>query len=115
VEDQLQRKRFLWGAVLAWVPWAPTFFGLANAFIGISNSKATGLGAVSGGLIELFATWGILTMIIGQVAAIILLYKAFSREHWMRNLVSVLSIGLSGLMLVIVCSFIWFTFLRGRH
>ena len=54
-------------------------------------------------------------MIIGQVAAIILLYKAFSREHWMRNLVSVLSIGLSGLMLVIVCSFIWFTLLRGRH
>ena len=100
---------------MAWIRWVPTFFGLANAFVGISNSKAAGVAAVSGGLIELFATWGIITMIIGQVAAIILLYKAFSREHRMRNLVSVFSIGLSGLMLVIVFSFLWFTLLRGRY
>lgn len=114
MDEELRRKRFLWGAALAWAAWVPTMIGLANAFAGISNSKATGLAAVSGGLVEMFVTWGIISMIIGQVAAIILLYKAFSREHWMRNLVSILSIASSGLMLVIVCSFVWFTF-WGRH
>ena len=108
MEDELKQRRFLWGAVLAWVPWVPTLIGFAYAFRGIWTSKATGLGVVAGGISEMFLLWGIGTMIISQVAAIIWLYRAFSREHWMRNVVSAVSMGLSGLMLVTVGFFLWF-------
>ena len=115
MEDELKQRRFLWGAVLAWVPWIPTLIGIGYAFRGISEQKATGLGAVAGGLVELFVVWGICTMIISQVAAIIWLCRAFSREHWMRNVVSVLSICLSGLMLLIVWFFLWFAWFQARR
>jgi hypothetical protein len=105
--DDPDRRRFLWGAALAWAPWVPTLIGLSYAFRGISTEKATGLGAVAGGLVEGFVLWGIATMIISQVAAIVILSRSFSREHWMRSLFSALSIGLSGLMLVLVGGFFW--------
>ena len=89
--------------------------GLGYALRGISTEKATGLAAVAGGLAEVLVGWGIGTMVISQVAAIIWLCKAFSREHWMRNLFSALSIRLSGLMLVIVCCFLGFAWFHARH
>ena len=89
--------------------------GLGYVLRDISTTKATGLAAVAGGLVELFVVWGIGTMIISQVAAIIWLCKAFSREHWMRNIVSALSICLSGLILVIVCCFLGLAWLQARH
>jgi hypothetical protein len=50
--DDAQKKRFLWGVLLAWIPFfffiLPAFF---NAFREISTQKATGLGAVAGGVI----------------------------------------------------------------
>jgi len=69
--EELKKKRFLWGVLLAWAPWIPTLIGIGYAFRGISEQKATGLGAVAGGLVEVFVVWGIGTMIISQVAAII--------------------------------------------
>jgi hypothetical protein len=113
--EELKKKRFLWGVFLACSPWIPTLIGLGYAFRGISEQKATGLGAVAGGLVELFVVWGIGTMIITQVAAIIWLCRAFSREYWIRNVVSVLSICLSGLMLVVVCFFLWFAWFQARR
>jgi hypothetical protein len=115
MEDKLKQKRFLWGAGLAWAPWIPTLIGIGYAFRGIFEQKATGLGVVAGGLVELFVVWGIGTMIISQVAAIIWLCRAFSGEHWMRSLFSVLSIGLSGLMLLFVFLFLWFSWFRSPH
>ena len=56
--DDLKKKRFLWGAALAWAAWVPTLIGLGNAFSGISREKATGLAAVAGGLVEMFVVWG---------------------------------------------------------
>ena len=113
--EELQKKRFLWGVFLAWLPWIPTLIGLRYAFRGISEQKATGLGALAGGLAEMFVVWGIGTMIISQVAAIIWLCRAFSGEHWMRNVISALSICLSGLMLVVVVFFLWFAFFLARR
>jgi hypothetical protein len=101
--DDLNKKRFLLGIALAWVPWVPTAVGLSYAFAGISNTKATGLAAIAGGLAESFVLWGIITMVIAQVAAIVWLGKSFSSGHGWRNFVSVISIVLSGLMLVLVC------------
>jgi hypothetical protein len=113
--EDVTKKRFIWGVLLAWAPWIPTLVGLGYALTGIWQQKATGIGVVAGGLSEMFVVWGIATMIISQVAAIIWLSRAFSREHLMRNVVSVLSICLSGLMLVVVCFFLWFVWFQARR
>jgi hypothetical protein len=47
VDDELKHKRFLWGAALAWAPSIPLMIGLGYAFVGIGNSKATGLAVVA--------------------------------------------------------------------
>ncbi len=113
--DDLDGKRFLWGVALAWAPWVPTLVGLGYALRGISREKATGLAAVAGGLAEILVMWGIATMIVSQIAAIVLLSRSFSHGHWMRSLVSVLSIGLSGLMLVLVGGFLWTAWYLARQ
>jgi hypothetical protein len=107
-------KRFLTGVALAWVPWVPTIAGLVYAFRGISDTKAVGLGAVAGGLGESFVLWGIITMVIAQIAAIVWLGKSFSPAHGWRNVISVVSIVFSGLMLVLVCLFVASVWLSHR-
>lgn len=107
MDDESARKRFLWGAVLTWTPWVPTLIGLSFVFRGMADSKATGLAVVAGGLAEGFVLWGVGAMIIGQVIAIVLLIRAFSPAHVMRSLFSVISIGLSVLMLALVGLFLW--------
>ena len=115
MQDATQ-KRFLWAVVLAWTPWAPTVIALMIAFQGISNSKATGIGAVAGGVGEVLATWGIIAMIISQGVAIVWLFRSFSRDHWTRNFVAAVSIGLSGLILLMVGFFLWMVwFQMPRH
>ena len=113
--DDPNRKRFLWGASLAWAPWVPTLIGLGYAFRGISNSKATGLAAVAGGLAESFVIWGIVAMVISQVAAIVVLSRSFSRERLVDAVFSVVSIGLSVLMLALTCLLLWFVWFQARH
>ena len=112
IVDELKKKWFLWGVALAWTPWIPTLIGLGNALRGILQQKATGIGVVAGGLTELFVVWGIGAILIGQVAAIVLLFRAFSPGHWLRSLFSILSICLSGLMLLLVGLFLWFSWFR---
>jgi hypothetical protein len=113
--DELKKKRFLWGVLLAWAPWIPTLVGIGYAFRGISEQKATGLGAVAGGLSEMFALYGIGAILISQVAAVVFLVRALSPGHWMRSFLSVLSICLSGLMLLLVGLFFWLTWFRNQH
>jgi hypothetical protein len=110
--DTLKKKRFLWGVFLAWAPWIPS---IGYALRGISEQKATGLGAVAGGLTELFVVCGIGAILIGQVAAIVLLFRAFSPGHWMRSLFSALSICMSGLMLLLVGLFFWLSWFQTHH
>jgi hypothetical protein len=113
--DDVKKRRFLWGVALAWTPWIPMVIGLAKAFRGISKEKATGLVAVAGGLAETFVEWGIGAMLIGQVIAIILLSRAFSPGNWKRSLFSVLSIGLSALMIVFVGLFLWLLWFQAHQ
>jgi len=110
--DELKRRRFLWGVGLAWAPWIPTLVGIGYAFGGIWGQKTTGLGAVAGGVTEIFIMWGIGAILIGQVAAIVLLFRAFSPGHGVRSVFSVLSIGLSGLTLFLVFLFLWSSWFR---
>jgi hypothetical protein len=113
--DELKKKWFLWGAALAWAPWIPALIGLGYALIGPWAGKATGIGALAGGLAALFVVWGVGAILISQVAAIVLLFLAFSPGHWMRSLLSVLSICLSLLMLLLVALFLWFSWFRSHH
>ncbi len=113
--DDLKKRRFLWGVLLAWVPWIPIGIGLSDALIGISRQKATGIGAVAGGLTELFVVWGIGAIIIGQVVALIFLFRAFSPGNLVRSLFSILSICLSGLMLLLVGLFLWLSWFQKHH
>jgi biopolymer transport protein ExbB/TolQ len=110
--DELKKRRFVWGVVLAWAPWIPTLVGIGYALRGISEQRATGIGAVAGGLSEVFVLWGIGATLVGQVAAIVLLAKAFSPGHWVRSLFSILSICLSGLALLPVFFFVWLTWFQ---
>jgi hypothetical protein len=112
--DDLKKKRFLWGVALAWTPWVPTLVGIGYAFWGFGQ-KATGIGVVAGGLSELFMVCGIAAILIGQGAAIALLLKAFSSGHWVRSLLSGLTICMSGLMLVLVGLFFWLSWFQTHH
>jgi hypothetical protein len=113
--DEINKKRIRWGALLVWGPWIPIAVGLGITLRGIAKQKATGIGAVAGGLTELFVVWGIGAILIGQVAAIILLYRAVAAGHWVRNLFSFVSIGLSLLMLLLVGLFLWLSWFQVHH
>lgn len=109
------KKRFVVAVILAWAPCVAILIGLGYAFRGILNSKATGFAAVAGGFAESLVLWGLISLITSQTVAIAWLSRSFSRDHWARNIVSALSIGLSGLMLLIVGGSLWFLLSHARH
>jgi hypothetical protein len=110
--DALKKRRALWGVLLAWTPWLPTTIGLGFAFRGIAAEKATGLAAVAGGLTETFLLFGLLATVVFEVAAIILLVRSFEPGHWLRSLFLTLSLGLSGLMLLLFGAFLWLSWFQ---
>lgn len=104
--DDLKRKRFLWGVLLAWSTLPPVMYGCANAFRGISEQKATGLAAVVGGLAEGLVPYGLLVTLILQVTAIVMLVRGFSSEHSGRSVLSVVSICWSVLTLLLLTTMV---------
>jgi hypothetical protein len=100
---------------LAWMPSIPMMLGLAYAFRGIWNSKATGLAAVAGGLAETYVLVGLAATLICEVSAMTLLFRAFSRGHAVRSAFSVLSIGVSGLMILLFVLSLWLFWFRNYH
>jgi hypothetical protein len=101
--------------VLAWTPWIPALFGMGYAFRGMSELRATGPAVVAAGLNESYVVCGICATLISEVAAIVLLLRAFLPGHWMRGLFSVLSICLGGLMLLLVGLFLWLAWLSAHR
>jgi hypothetical protein len=79
------------------------------------GTKGNRLGVVAGGLAESYVECGIGAILIGEVAAIILLFRAFSPGHWMRSFFSVVSLCLSGLMLFLVGLFLWLAWFQAHH
>ena len=111
MEDDAKQKRFVWGVALAWAPWIPMMIGLGIAFRGISGSKATGISAVAGGLVEVYLLIGLAATVMCEVSALVLFFRAFSRGHGVRSAFSVLSICVSGLMILLFglsLSLLWF-------
>jgi hypothetical protein len=115
MEDNQSQKRFVWGVALAWAPMIPTMIGFGSAFVGINNSKATGLAAVAGGLAETYLTVGLAATLICEVWAMTLLFRSFSRGHELRSAFSVLSLCVSGLTLVFFCLFLWLLWFQSHH
>ncbi len=113
--EDVNKRRVCWGALLAWIPWVPILIGLGMTLRGIAKQKATGIGAVAGGLNELFVVWGIGAIFIGQVAAIVLLCRAFSAGHVIRNLFCAVTICLSGMLLLLVGLFLWLSWFQAHH
>jgi hypothetical protein len=115
MEDDLRHKRFLWGVVLAWSPWVPMMIGLSYLFRGMWNSKATGVAAVAGGFAEGYVLVGLAATLICEVGAMALLFRAFARGHGVRSVFSVLSIGVSGLMILLFTLSLWVFWFQNHH
>ncbi len=115
MDDELKHKRFLWGVALAWAPWIPGLIGLSSAFRGVSNTKATGLGAAAGGFAEMYVTIGLAATMICEVSAMVLLFRAFSAGHGVRSAFSALSICMSGLMILLFCLSVWLFWFQSHH
>jgi hypothetical protein len=100
-------KGFLWGTALTWALTVPLLIGVFNFFRGISEQKATGLGAIAGGLTEGYLTFGFILGFVLPVVAIVLLIRSFSSGHGMRTLFSILYIGWNALIVfgLSVCLF----------
>jgi hypothetical protein len=102
---------FLSGLVLTCVLAVPLIIGLSNTFRGISAQKATGIGAVAGGLTEAYVTFGLLLAFVFPVTAIVLLVKSFSGGHPLRGVLSVLCICWNALTLAFAGLFVWLWFI----
>jgi len=117
--DAAKTRRFLWGTLLAWIPFLffmfPTMIGLFSAFRGASSGKSTGVAAVAGGFGELLSVFGLAAALVFEIVAIVLLVRAFSKEHPIRSLLSVFSVCCSGLMITILGLFLWLLFFRLPH
>ena len=102
------KKRFVWGLGLAWVPLLLTIGpSMFSAFRGISQERATGLAAVAGGFAEAFMTFGFLAFVVCQVTAIVLLARGIKREAWGRSMVAVVSVVCSAGILALTALTAW--------
>jgi hypothetical protein len=94
----------LWrGLALTWGPWlvviVPVVF---NMFRGIREQKATGLGAVAGGIVEVLVTWGLLSLVLCEVGGMVLLAKSVRGGDRLRAVLAVMSLVFAALALVLV-------------
>ena len=78
----------------------PTAIGIINALAHIATQKQMGLGAVAGGFTEMLVTFGLVSIVGSQVAAMVMLLRTLSRSHPIRTVVATISICSSGLFLL---------------
>jgi hypothetical protein len=115
MDNDPKRKWFIWGMVLALIPSVPLIIGILRSFRGISEQKATGLGAITVGFAEVYLIFGLILTFIFLVGAIVLLGRSFSGEHRMRALLSALSICWSALMLFVFGLLMWLFLIQLPH
>ncbi len=106
-DDHRRRNHFYWGLALAWLSCLPIIVGLATAFRGISQNKATGIGAVAGGLAEMGIVTALAVTPACLIAAIVLLARSFSTNHPVRLAVGVVSLCWTVLMMSLLAFLVW--------
>jgi|HubBroStandDraft_4_1064222.scaffolds.fasta_scaffold1620279_1 hypothetical protein len=115
--ENAKGRRFRWGLLLAWTPFVLVVVpGVSKAFRGVSEQSAVGVGAIAAAMAGSYATFGLIVSLVFQVSAIVLLFRTFSKEHFARGLVSVVSICCSGLTLFLSGLFLWLVWIQAaRH
>ena len=111
-DDNRKRNRFLWGIALAWLPFLPLLVGLANTFRGVSEQKATGIGAVAGGIAEMSVLYVITLAPILTISAMVLLLRSLSKAHPLRNMFAVISVCWGALMISVLALFFWLVYAK---
>ena len=103
---ELDRKtsRFVWGTALAAIPSVPILLAFFRQF---SLPKQNGLGAVAGGLSEIYMTTGMLATILLPTIAIVLLLRSFSQVRVARSLVTGALVFWSTLVLAYYGAGVW--------
>jgi hypothetical protein len=104
------QRRFRWGFLLVCASWIPVWIVVLrvfNSFRGITENKATGLGAVAGGYVENLGIFGAMVGVAFAVIGITLLIRSCSREHWLRSLFSVVVICLTTLPILLTALSFW--------
>ena len=107
--ERTATRRFRWGLLLAWIPLTffliPTVLGIIASVT--SPQRATGLGAIAGGLSEALATFGLIVTIGCELGGIVLLVRTLSRSHLVRGMVTIISVCFSALLLLVLALFLW--------
>lgn len=111
-DDDRKRKRFFWGLALAWLPFIPLLVGLANTFRGMSQQKATGIGAVAGGISEMGVLYVLTLAPILTISAMVLLLRSLSKAHPLRNIWAVISVCWGALMIAVLALFFWLVYVK---
>jgi hypothetical protein len=107
VSQERKRRWFVWGTVVTATMSIPPIIGMFNTVRGISNSKATGLGAVAGGLAEGYVTFGVVLAFAMPITAIVLLSRSFARGHEARSIFSLVCICWNAFMFALAGLFLW--------
>jgi hypothetical protein len=110
-DDDRKRSRFFWGLALAWLPLVAVLVGIATAFRGMAERKATGLGAIAGGASELGLICFVVFAPLYLLSAIVLLLRSFSKAHPARAIAATISICWSILLFGGLALWFWLVFL----
>ncbi len=113
--DQAARKAYVWGLILAWAPAIPFIIGMRTIFGGLSERKATGIGAVAGGFVEAYFLFGLAATFAFQVGAVFLLIRTPSNGKPFHSFLSFGSMAWSILMLILLGLFLWLYFAFPHH
>jgi hypothetical protein len=112
-DDDRKRNRFLWGIALAWLPFLPLAVALVKEVLrGISQQKATGIGAVSGGAVLVGVWYFWILAPLSVIAAFMFLVRSFSKAHPVRNLVATVSLCWALLMAGVLGILGWLIFVH---
>ena len=107
LDDKTARK-FAWGLTLVWAPFILLFVPtVLNAFHGVSEQKAIGMGAIAGIMAGVFATFGLIVAIALEMIAIVILIRTISKRHVLRGAVAVISICCGSLMIFTWGAYMW--------
>jgi hypothetical protein len=101
--------------VLTFALTVPILIAIFSSFRVMSQEKATGVAAITGGFLEGYATFGFLLAFVLPVLAIVLLARSFSNGHRIRTLFSVLCISWSALMFALASGSAWMSFVYMPH
>jgi hypothetical protein len=111
-----KKRMFFYGMLLTLLILVPSIISIMVSFRGISEQRATGLGAVAGGISEAYAIYGMAFTIVAPIVVIVFFIKSLAPGHAFRSLISWLLIGWSSLMLTYFALGAWiFTSQVWRH